>query len=98
VRVARAEALGVPLGRLAASTGLVSSACAPFRRSPQSSCWYVLAAEARRLLASGGLYLNNARVKDHTAVLREKDLLGGRVAVLRAGKDEHRVLALGEGV
>ena len=41
---------------------------------------------ARRAIAEGGAYLNNARVTDVDAVLEEADLLHGRFAVLRRGK------------
>jgi tyrosyl-tRNA synthetase len=41
--------------------------------------------EARRAIAQGGVYLNNAKVDDDTAVLGT-DLLVGGLAVLRRGK------------
>ncbi len=41
--------------------------------------------EARRAIAQGGVYLNNAKVTDEAATLAEGDLAGG-VAVLRRGK------------
>jgi|HubBroStandDraft_3_1064219.scaffolds.fasta_scaffold05812_2 tyrosyl-tRNA synthetase len=45
-------------------------------------------AEARRLLASGGLYLNNVRLTEDRP-LGEQDLLAGGVVVFRAGKRSH---------
>ncbi|MDR2372932.1 MAG: tyrosine--tRNA ligase [Bifidobacteriaceae bacterium] len=41
---------------------------------------------ARRTLASGGVYLNNAKVTDPEAVLRAEDFLHGRFALLRRGR------------
>jgi tyrosyl-tRNA synthetase len=41
---------------------------------------------ARRAVAEGGAYLNNAKVVDDGAALRPEDLLHGRWAVLRRGK------------
>ncbi|KLO19441.1 tyrosyl-tRNA synthetase [Schizopora paradoxa] len=49
--------------------------------------------EANRLAASGGLYLNNKTVEPKQ-LLQRTDLLDGRVAVVRAGKDKHLILAL----
>jgi tyrosyl-tRNA synthetase len=42
--------------------------------------------EARRTVAEGGAYLNNARVEDPDLVPSEADLLGGGWLVLRRGK------------
>ena len=43
------------------------------------------ASEARRAIAQGGVYVNNAKVTDDAATL-EGDVLPGRMAVLRRGK------------
>jgi tyrosyl-tRNA synthetase len=43
-------------------------------------------AAARRAIAEGGAYLNNARVEDPEAVLTPADLLHGRFAIVRRGK------------
>ena len=56
-------------------------------------------AEARRLVAQGGAYLNNQRVTPDQ-VLTPADLLDGRYVILRRGKREVaavEVLAPGEG-
>ena len=42
--------------------------------------------EARRAVASGGAYLNNARIVDDGALPQEQDWLHGRYLVLRKGK------------
>ncbi|KAI5120300.1 hypothetical protein M0805_005804 [Coniferiporia weirii] len=49
--------------------------------------------EARRLADSKGLYLNNAAVNSKQ-MLQASDLIDNGVAILRAGKDNHLVLAL----
>ena len=41
---------------------------------------------ARRAVAEGGAYLNNARISDETHAPGEGDLLAGRWLVLRRGK------------
>ena len=41
---------------------------------------------ARRAIAEGGAYLNNARVTDPDAILRPEDVLDGRFVVARRGK------------
>ena len=43
------------------------------------------AGEARRLISQGGLSLNGERVTDANARVTEKDLIGGKVVVLRRG-------------
>jgi tyrosyl-tRNA synthetase len=43
-------------------------------------------AAARRAIAEGGAYLNNARVEDPDALLTLDDLLHGRFAIVRRGK------------
>jgi tyrosyl-tRNA synthetase len=48
--------------------------------------------EAMRLLRSGGVYVNNARVADEKARLSAADAIGGEVFVLRKGRrDQHIV-------
>lgn len=49
--------------------------------------------EARQLLAAGGLYLNNHRFETDR-ILETSDLIDGRLAILRAGKDKHALIAL----
>lgn len=41
---------------------------------------------ARRLVESGGLYVNNRRIQDAGATIPGSDVLGGRLVVLRSGK------------
>jgi tyrosyl-tRNA synthetase len=50
---------------------------------------------ARRTLASGGVYVNNAKVTDPDAVLTPEDFLHGRYALLRRGR---KTLAVAERV
>jgi tyrosyl-tRNA synthetase len=51
-------------------------------------------AEARRLVAAGGLYVNYAKVGAVDAKGRAEDLVGGRVVVLGAGKKKMALLHL----
>jgi len=48
--------------------------------------------EARRLLAAGGVYVNNVRVNEAEYRLTEKDLASEHFAVLRTGKKNYRLL------
>jgi tyrosyl-tRNA synthetase len=49
--------------------------------------------DARRLVLSGGLYVNNRRASDPRERLRREEAIGGRLFVLRKGqKDNHLVL------
>jgi tyrosyl-tRNA synthetase len=50
--------------------------------------------EAVRLLKSGGVYVNNARVGDEKAQLTAADAIGGEVFVLRKGRKEHHIVRL----
>ena len=45
--------------------------------------------EARRAVSEGGLYVNNVRVEDPRAVMREEDVLDGALSVLRVGKKSY---------
>ncbi|GBE81010.1 Tyrosine--tRNA ligase, mitochondrial [Sparassis crispa] len=49
---------------------------------------------ARQLVAAKGLYLNNHPVSDPQQALRPSDLIGGRLAIIRAGKQKQAVVAL----
>ena len=43
-------------------------------------------AAARRAIVEGGAYLNNKRITDPDAVIREEDLLHDHYVILRRGK------------
>ncbi|KZT28985.1 tyrosyl-tRNA synthetase [Neolentinus lepideus HHB14362 ss-1] len=51
---------------------------------------------ARNLVSSKGFYMNNRRVEDTAFVLQRSDLLDGRLAIIRAGKGNHLILALSD--
>jgi tyrosyl-tRNA synthetase len=42
--------------------------------------------EARRLVQNGGLYLNNNRVTDMNTIVSDKDIIDGKLIILRSGK------------
>jgi len=48
--------------------------------------------EARRLIKSGGLYLNNERVETEDTKLTERALASNRIAVVRTGKKNYHLL------
>jgi tyrosyl-tRNA synthetase len=50
--------------------------------------------EARRLIESGGLYLNNRRVDGVQAVVKPADIVDSRVLVLRSGKKTYHLLRI----
>ncbi len=47
---------------------------------------------ARRLIQSGGLYLNNRRVEAVEAAVRPEDIVDGRLLVLRSGKKTYTLV------
>ena len=52
--------------------------------------------EARRLVASGGAYVNNVRVDDADRAITVEQVIEGRFVMLRTGKKQYhlvRVLA-----
>jgi tyrosyl-tRNA synthetase len=51
--------------------------------------------EARRLIESGGLYVNNRRVDGIQATVSEQDAVDGRIVVLRSGKRTFHLVKLG---
>ena len=50
--------------------------------------------EARRLLESGGVYVNNRRASDPQARLTRDDAIGGRLFVLRKGQKQNHLIRL----
>jgi len=50
--------------------------------------------EAMRLLKSGGVYVNNARVGDEKARLVPSDAIGGELFILRKGRKDHHIVRL----
>jgi tyrosyl-tRNA synthetase len=48
--------------------------------------------EAVRLLRSGGVYVNNARVADEKARLAAADAIGGELFILRKGRKDHHIV------
>jgi tyrosyl-tRNA synthetase len=48
--------------------------------------------EARRLVQSGGVYVNNRRATDPHARLSREDAIGGRLFVLRKGQKENHLV------
>jgi len=50
--------------------------------------------EARRLVQSGGVYVNNRRVSDPQARLTRDQAIGGRLFVLRKGQKQNHVVQL----
>ncbi|TKY86359.1 hypothetical protein EX895_004508 [Sporisorium graminicola] len=51
-------------------------------------------AEAKRLLQSGGLYVNNVQVQSAGAAVRAEDLVHARMCLLRAGKSAVKVVVV----
>jgi len=51
-------------------------------------------AEARRLVQSGGIYVNNRRIADPQARVRRADAIGGRLFVVRKGAKMNHVVRL----
>ncbi|WFD32111.1 tyrosine--tRNA ligase [Malassezia sp. CBS 17886] len=49
--------------------------------------------DARRLMQQGGLYVNDAAVRDPAFTLQAESLLDGRFVILRAGKTNHKIVA-----
>jgi tyrosyl-tRNA synthetase len=50
--------------------------------------------DARRLVQSGGVYLNNRRVSDPQARITNEQAIGGRVLVLRKGQKQNHLVRL----
>ena len=51
--------------------------------------------EARRLVESGGLNLNNTRVSGIEQVVSEADIIDGTLLVLRSGKKRNHIVRVG---
>jgi tyrosyl-tRNA synthetase len=51
--------------------------------------------EARRLVQSGGIYVNNRRVSDVATRLKKEESIGGRVFVIRKGQKQNHLVRIG---
>jgi tyrosyl-tRNA synthetase len=97
LRQATAEDLvGIPVTRAVANFGLVPSHGASFneRNLLPADRHFSRPGKAKSLLQAGGLYLNNIRVESLERRLGIEDFMDGRVAVLRAGREEHLILEI----
>ncbi len=52
--------------------------------------------EARRLVESGGFYINNQRLADAERLFGDNDIIDGRLLVLRSGKKRYHLVRVGE--
>ncbi|KAF9971710.1 tyrosyl-tRNA synthetase [Actinomortierella ambigua] len=52
----------------------------------------VVVAEAKKLVKSGGLYINNVKVNDPNYKITDKDWIDGLVCILRSGKSNYKIL------
>lgn len=97
--VARGDVADRPLVDLCVRVGAAKSKGAPvladfFRLGLWRTdlvCWYggvavAVAAECRRLIKGGGLYLNNEKVESETLVVASNMLLDGKLLLLRTGR------------
>jgi tyrosyl-tRNA synthetase len=53
-----------------------------------------ITAAARTLVMQKGLYLNNELVQDIHQTIEQSQLIDGRIAIIRAGRDKHLVLVV----
>ena len=51
--------------------------------------------EARRLVQSGGIYVNNRRISDPSAKVLKEDAIGGRLFVVRKGQKQNHLVRIG---
>jgi len=86
------EMYGTTLQRLTVNHGLTKSASKPLQRLRLIICLFSIDA-AKSLVAMRGLYLNGETV-DAQRRVQPRDLIDGRLIIVRAGKDKHAVFAL----
>lgn len=48
--------------------------------------------DAQKKIKAGGFYLNNDRIKNHKQTLEEKDLIDGKICILRVGKSSYYMI------
>jgi len=83
---------GMPVTKLAAKYGLVSSNCGYSLNVFKSVLTHYSKAVARNLVASRGLYLNNQTIQDAQYKITPSSLLDNKFVILRAGKDKMLIL------
>jgi tyrosyl-tRNA synthetase len=80
------------------STELPASECAGAGIAIVDLLWRVQLvpskSEARRLVQSGGAYLNNRRLADPQTRVTQADAIGGRLLVLRKGQRQQHLVRL----
>jgi tyrosyl-tRNA synthetase len=54
--------------------------------------FFLLLAEAKKLVKSGGFYINNIKAADAAYRIGEKDWIDGAVCVLRSGKSNYKLV------
>ena len=95
--VDKGEMFSVPLIKMSVSAAFFGSVCEfslSIRCVRAFSYKCIFQAAAKNLVKSNGLKLNNIIVRDPFYVLKPEDLLGERVAIVKAGPHRHLVLAL----
>lgn len=88
----RSSLVGIGLDQLAAITNAAKSRCKWSRVNRQSIKLLSSTADAQKKMKAGGFYLNNVRVNNHKQMLEEKDLIDGKVCVLRVGKSSYYLI------
>ena len=97
VYVDEGEIFSAPLIKMGASTAFFGSVCESATSVPRKRArphGGISPAVAKNLVKSNGLRLNNKVVKDPFYILKREDLLGEKVAIVKAGPHRHLVLAL----
>lgn len=87
------EMFNTPLPNLVANHRLIPSKCKFGSVTFKAQLTSPIAA-ARQLAQAGGLYLNNKAQRDPRFLLTREILIDGKVAIVRAGKDNHCILVL----
>lgn len=98
-RLRRAKAddlVGMSVTRAVTNFGLAPSHGTSFNEHNLllADCHFSRPGKAKSLLQAGGLYLNNVRVESPERKLGKEDFMDGRVAILRAGREEHLILEI----
>ena len=90
------DLIGMPVTRAVAKFSLVPSYGTSFngRGLLLAERYLSRPGKAKSLLQAGGLYLNNVRVESLERKLGSDDFMNGRVAILRAGREEHLILEM----
>jgi hypothetical protein len=97
MEISKGKLINAPITLLFKEAGLVPSRCMNsifYYFFIQISFFSAFAAEAKRMIIQGGLYLNDEKISDTELNVSESDLIHNQALFLRAGKSKYCIVCV----